>query len=92
MRVSTREIARAFSMSENDLRRESLRAFLLSKLRLLESERQVRCGKFGVHSLEEMDELMKQGIVEEDAILEDFQHVDYLTAHIKRMRKFLGNL
>ena len=92
MSVSVREIAREFSMSEEELRRESLRAFLLSKLRLLESERQVRCAKFGVQSLEEMDELIKQGIVEEDAILEDFQNVDYLTAHMKRMQKFLENL
>ena len=92
MRISAREIAREFSMNEKELRRESLRAFLLAKLRLLESERQVRCAKFGVRSLEEMDKLIKQGVVEEDAILEDFQNVDYLTARIKRIQKFLETL
>jgi len=42
-------------------------------MQLLESERRARCAKFGVHSLEEMDELIKNGLVEEEDILEDFQ-------------------
>jgi len=92
MGVSVREIAREFSMGERELRRESLKAFLLSKSRLLEAERQVRCVKFGVQSLGEMDELIKRGVVEEDAILADFQNVGYLTARIRRIKKLLEPL
>ncbi len=71
--IAVRQIAQEFALSEEELVRQSLRAFLLDKMQLLESERRARCAKFGVHSLEEMDELIKNGLVEEEDILEDFQ-------------------
>jgi len=39
-----------------------------------------------------MDQLLKQGAVTEEAILEDFQEVDYLTARIGRVKDMLENL
>ncbi len=92
MALDVRKIAEEFSLSEEALTRESLRAFLLEQLRLLEAERQARCAKFGVTTLEEMDELLKQGVVTEEEILEDFQNVDYLTARIERIKKLLEGL
>jgi hypothetical protein len=45
-----------------------------------------------VSSLEEMDELLGNGSVEEEDILEDFQNVDYLTTEIKRIQGLLKEL
>ena len=65
---------------------------LLNKLRMFEAELRARCAKFGVSSLEEMEELVRRGEVDEDAILEDFQNVDYLTARISRIKELLEDL
>ena len=87
--IDVQQIAQEFNLSEQQLVQESLRAFLLDRLQLLDSERRARCARFGVTSLEEMDDLLKTGQVEEEDILEDFQHVDYLTTQIQRIRQLL---
>ncbi len=89
---AVRELAREFSMREDELFAQGLRAFVREQLRLLEAEREARCAKFGVSSLEEMEELIKAGKVDEEEILEDFQQVDYLTARIERLEKLLESL
>jgi hypothetical protein len=89
MSLDIRQIAKEFSLSEEALTKESLRAFLLEQLRTLDAERQARCAKFGVKTLAEMDELLRQGTVTEEEILEDFQHVDYLTTRVERIKKML---
>lgn len=90
--IAVKQIAQEFALSEEELVRQSLRAFLLDKVQLLESERRARCAKFGVHSLKEMDELIRNGSVEEEDILEDFQNVDYLTTEIERIQGLLKEL
>ncbi|MGA9348325.1 MAG: hypothetical protein WBW48_05910 [Anaerolineae bacterium] len=90
--VAVKQIAKEFALSEKELLQQSLRAFLLDRMQLLESERRVRCAKFGVSSLEEMDELIRKGSVEEEDILEDFQNVDYLTTQIERIQELLEEL
>jgi hypothetical protein len=39
-----------------------------------------------------MDELLQRGVVSEESTLEDFQHVDYLTARIARVKQMLQEL
>lgn len=90
--VAVKQIAQEFALSEEELLRQSLRAFLLDKMQLSDSERRARCAKFGVTSLEEMDKLIKNGSVEEEDILEDFQNVDYLTTQVERIRRLLKEL
>lgn len=92
MAVAVREIAQELSMSEEEVHREGVRALLVDRLRLFDVERRARCARFGVNSLEEMDELIREGKVEEADILEDFQHVDYLTARIERIEELLERL
>ena len=87
--VAFKEVAQEFALDEQELIRQSLRAFLLERLHLLDAERRAKCAKFGVTTLEEMDDLLKTGQVEEEDILEDFQHVDYLTTQIQRIRQLL---
>lgn len=92
MPIALSDIANEFSLSEESLTRESLRAFLLEQLRILNAERLGRCAKFGVTTLAEMDDLLREGSVAEESILEDFQHVDYLTTRIERVKAMLEEL
>jgi len=92
MSLDVQQVAKEFALSEEALTRESLRAFLLEQLRILDAERQARCAKFGVSSLAEMDTLLQKGAVAEEDILEDFQHVDYLTTRIQRVKQMLAEL
>jgi hypothetical protein len=92
MSLDVQQVAKEFALSEEALTRESLRAFLREQLRTLDAERQARCAKFGVTSLAEMDELLQQGVVAEEDMLEEFQHVDYLTTRIERVKQMLVDL
>ena len=89
MSVNAATIAKEFAITEEELTRKSLRAFLLEQLRLLEAERKARCAKFGVKDLWEMEQLFVEGKVEEEEMLEDYQTVDYLTARVKRVKAML---
>jgi hypothetical protein len=92
MSVDIQQVAKEFELSEDAVTRASLRAFLLEQLRAFDAERQARCAKFGVTNLTEMDALLQRGEVEEEAILEDFQNVDYLTTRIERIQQMLAEL
>ena len=89
MAVDAGVIAREFAISEEELLRKSLRAFLMQQLHILEAERKARCAKFGVADLEGMDQLLFEGKVSEEEMLEDFQKVDYLMARVKRVKSLL---
>ena len=92
MPVDATTIAKEFAITEEELTRKSLGAFLLEQLRLLEAERKARCAKFGATDLRDMERLMVEGKVEEEDMLEDFQTVDYLTARVKRVKAMLQEL
>ena len=89
MALDLATVAREFSLSEEDLTRESIRAFLAEQLRPLEADRRARCAKYGAGALEEMDGLLRRGEVEEDDILEGFQEVDYPCDQMERVRTML---
>ena len=92
MPIDATTIAKEFAISEEELTRKSLRAFLLEQLRLLEAERKARCAKFGVKDLWEMEQLFVEGKVEEEEMLEDYQEVDYLTYRSERVKALLEEL
>ena len=92
MAIDTIAIAKEFAISEEELTRKSLRAFLLEQLRLFEAERKARCAKFGVKDLWEMEQLFVEGKVEEEDMLEDYQEVDYLTARADKVKAMLEEI
>ncbi len=92
MAINASAIAKEFAITEEDLVRKSLRAFLLEQLRLFESERKARCARFGATDLWDMERLMVEGKVTEEAMLEDFQAVDYLTSRVRRTKAMLEEL
>ena len=92
MTVGVAQIAQKLAMPEDQLIREGIRAVLRDQIALLEIERRARCAKFGVTSLEEMDALVREGKIQEEKILEDFQQVDYLTARIRELQATLQGI
>ena len=92
MAVEMMQIARELELSEAETMREALRALLRTRVHSLDAERRARCAKFGVSSLQELDELIRTGAVDEDAVLEDFQNVDYLTNRIARLQELMGEI
>jgi hypothetical protein len=92
MNAAIKQIAEKLQMDENELLRQSLRAFLLERLRLLEAEKRARCARWGVRSLEEFEQLLIDNPDEESKMLEDFQEVDYLTHHVNEIRKWLEEI
>ena len=89
MPIDAHLIAKELAISEEELTRKSLRAFLMEQLRLLEADRKARCAKFGASDLLDMERLIEQGKVAEEAILQDYQEVDYLTDRAERVRALL---
>ena len=92
MAIDMMQMARELAMSEEEMLREAMRALLRTKVHSLDVERRARCAKYGVSSLQELDQLIREGKVEEDAVLDDFQNVDYLTNRITRFEKLLGEI
>ena len=92
MPIDASHIAKEFAITEEELTRKSLRAFLLEQLRHLEADRKARCAKFGVKDLWEMEQLFVEGKVEEEDMLEDFQEVDYLTDRVERIKAMLKEI
>ena len=92
MPIDASAIAKEFAITEEELQRKSLRAFLMEQLRLIEAERQARCAKFGATDLWDMERLMAEGKVEEEAMLEDFQEVDYLTDRSEKVKAMLEEI
>ena len=92
MALDAARVAKEFSLTEEAVIREGLRAFLLERLRLFDAERRAHCAKYGVATLAEMDALLVRGEVEEDDILEDFQEVDYLCDRIAKVQAMLEEL
>ena len=86
------EIAQEFGLTEEALMTESVRLYLAEHLRMLEVDRQARCAKFGVNDLEEMDNLLRRGEVEEEAIREDLEEVSHLTYRIQRVKALFEDL
>lgn len=92
MKLSAKEIAQDLQASEEEIIQEGLEAVLRKRLRLYRVEFRTTCERYGVESLEEMDRLIREGLVEEGEILEDFQRADYLVSVIEKLENRLAQL
>ncbi|MFQ5633694.1 MAG: hypothetical protein ACE5I1_33430, partial [bacterium] len=87
-----KEVASQFSLTENELQREGIKAFLQDKLHLLEVERQHIFRKFDVLSFEDLDRYVTEHPDKESDLLEDFERADYFTLRIEEIRKLFKRL
>ncbi len=90
--IAYETVATELSLSSEELMESSLLAYLHEQLRFENAERLVLCRKHGVSSLQELDQLLVMGEVDEETILEDFQRIDYLTHRVRRLRELLEQL
>ncbi len=86
------EVASQFSLSQDELKKEGLKAFLQDQLHLLEVERRRIFRKFNVNSFQELDKYITEHPDEESDLLEDFERADYLTFRIEEIKKLFRKL
>jgi len=89
MPTGLEEVAAIVGISVEEVQKKGLRAFLEQELRAIRTEILAICQKYGVRSWAGMNQLIVEDRVEEGTILEDFQHVDHLTAQAKRLQELL---
>jgi hypothetical protein len=87
--MNVQAVARQLAISPKDLMQQAIQAFLREQARFDNAERLRLCQKYGVTSLQEMDRLVAQGKVDEEAILPDFQRVDFLTAKLRKLDELM---
>ena len=87
-----KNIGAQFSLNEDELIQQGIKAFLQDQLHLHEIERRKIFVRFSVHSLEEFDQLLIKHPDKESDMLEDFQRVDYLTHRIEEIAQWIKDL
>jgi hypothetical protein len=87
--VSVEEISAALGLSKEELIRRSVRAYLELELRRLSSEIIALYRHYNVKSLEELDEKISRGELNETDAFDDFTRLDFLEAKRGEVEKFL---
>ncbi|HDJ25908.1 MAG TPA: hypothetical protein ENF34_01135 [Candidatus Bathyarchaeota archaeon] len=84
-----RDLSRRLGVPEDELVRRGLRAYLEEELRKVRARINAICVKYGVRSLEELDEKINRGEVAESDAFEDFARLDHLEALRRRLEEAL---
>ena len=71
------------------LEREALRQYILSELRRVRLESKLIMTRYGVSSIEELDEKIRRGELEETEVFEDLTRLDYLLDREEKLKKLL---
>ena len=86
--LSIQRIADELNVSEADLIQKSVKSYLKQQLIKVEAELFQYCKKYGVKTVFEMDEKLKDGSLKENDIIDDFFAFD----HLEHEREHLMNL
>ncbi len=87
-----RKASRILGVKEDVLEREALRQYILSELRRVRIEARLIMARYGVSSIEELDEKIRCGELEETKVFEDFTRLDYLLDREEKLKKLLEEL
>jgi hypothetical protein len=82
----------AFSLSEDELIQEGIKAFLLNQLHLVEVERRKIFTHHDVRTLDEFDQILINNPDKESDLLESYQRADYLTHRIDEISQWIREL
>jgi len=85
-------VAEELHLCEEDLLKQSLRAFLERQLRELKAEIFQITGRYGVSGVEEMEARYRDGTLEEADTWQDLQRLDHLEYKRDRLLKLLETL
>ncbi len=86
------QIALKLQLSPEELERESLQVFLQHRLRLVESQIFDLAQKYGVKTVEELDQMVQSGQVHEAEAFEDYFEFDHLEAERDILIEALNSL
>ncbi len=78
--------------SRDVLEREALRQYILSELRQVRAESRLIMARYGVSSIEELDEKIRRGVLGETEAFEDITRLDYLLDREEKLRRLLEEL
>ncbi len=92
MVVSFEEAAKMLEIKKEKLAEEGLKAYSRERLRELRAEITAIYLRYGVPSLEEFDEKINRGELNESDTFDDFTKLDYLECEEEKLRKILEEL
>lgn len=87
--LSIQQIAREFKIDSNELIQKSVKLYLQQQLTKIEAELFQYCKKYGVKTVFEMDERLKDGSLRENDIIDDFFTFDHLEHERERIMSLL---
>ncbi len=79
-------------VEESVLEREALLQYILSELRRVKLESKLIMTRYGVSSVEELDEKVRKGELKETDVFEDLTRLDYLLDREEKLKKLLEEL
>ncbi len=82
-------IASEFKIDTEELIRKSVKCYLLQQLLKVETELFHYCKKYGIKTVFEMDEKLKDGRLKENDIIDDFFAIDHLEFERERLKILL---
>jgi hypothetical protein len=92
MGITTTQIAQLLGMKKNELRKASLRSFLLEKKReTLQAQIEI-LSRYGATSLDDLEAKIADGLVAEHPAWEDLIVAENLSARLEEYNAYLGRL
>lgn len=90
--MEVKEISKELGVSEEELVRKGVKAYLEMELRKVKAETYGIFSRYGVNSLRELDEKISKGELSETETFEDFTKLDYLESMREKIERLLGGL
>ncbi|WP_110138771.1 hypothetical protein [Hyperthermus butylicus] len=85
-------VSKVLGVEAGVLEREALYRYILSELRRVRLEAKLIMARYGVSSIEELDERIRRGELEETEVFEDLTRLDYLLDREERLKRLLEEL
>jgi len=88
--MEVKEISETLGVSEDDLVKRGVKAYLEMELRRVKAEMYGILSKYKVDSFRELDEKVSRGDLSETETFEDFTRLDYLDSMREKIERLLG--
>jgi hypothetical protein len=88
--MEVKEISETLGVSEDDLVKRGVKAYLEMELRRVRAEMYGILSKYKVDSFRELDERISRGDLSETETFEDFTRLDYLDSVREKIERLLG--
>jgi hypothetical protein len=88
--MEVKEISETLGVSEDDLVKRGVKAYLEMELRRVKAEMYGILSKYKVDSFRELDEKISRGDLSETETFEDFTRLDYLDSMREKIERLLG--